>query len=307
MAVAAAIGVGADDDLDDGFDGGMDGGRGHNARLGRLKAQQMSFVGASYPANHGSNAAVMGDINRSIEKMSLHCGVAAASGAEAGTTVINNRNVPQSNALRRDSNWTNSTEGYGSMRSSSNNNSAMLSRRCSELSAVSSHCSNFSTTAVRNAPWPNGGGSGPDCSSAMSTCSSSRRSSLTGHLSRLQQKAAAAASPVPPIPPPPSYGQHHQYQQQQQQQMQQQQQQQQTTTRRASDPVRRMDGNFGVGGQMSRHRSFTDLSGGQQQQRVPIHGQAVHGLPNHGQHGMATNGNQVGQNILAIHSKATQR
>lgn len=43
--------------------------------------------------------------------------------------------------------------------------------------------------------------------------------------------------------------------------------------RRASDPVRTMDRNFGVGGQLSRHRSYTQLDA--TQQRMPIHGQMV--------------------------------
>ena len=75
--------------------------------------------------------AVMGEINRSIEKMSI---------LEMGKPQSSKRNVqmsgpPQTQTLlqpnRRDSNWTVSTEGYGSMRS---NTSA--SRRCSELSQV---------------------------------------------------------------------------------------------------------------------------------------------------------------------------
>ena len=79
--------------------------------------------------------AAMGEINRSIEKMSI---------GESGTmvkSVQNNKSRgmgPQTTTMmqnnRRDSNWTVSTEGYGSMRS---NTSA--SRRCSEISQVSCH------------------------------------------------------------------------------------------------------------------------------------------------------------------------
>ena len=47
--------------------------------------------------------------------------------------------------------------------------------------------------------------------------------------------------------------------------------------RRASDPVRTLDRNFGVGGQMSRHRSYSQLGG--QQQRMPVH-QAMSGVSN---------------------------
>ena len=71
--------------------------------------------------------AVMGEINRSIEKMSL--GEGGSSGVK-GLTESKGRGVMMGN-MRRDSSWTVSTEGYGSMRS---NTSA--SRRCSELSQV---------------------------------------------------------------------------------------------------------------------------------------------------------------------------
>ena len=77
--------------------------------------------------------AVMGEINKSIEKMSI-----GEMGAGNGKGMKQSRQPsgpPQTTALmqpnRRDSNWTVSTEGYGSMRS---NTSA--SRRCSELSQV---------------------------------------------------------------------------------------------------------------------------------------------------------------------------
>ena len=70
--------------------------------------------------------AVMGEINRSIEKMSLGDGTSGVK----GLTESKGRGVMMGN-MRRDSSWTVSTEGYGSMRS---NTSA--SRRCSELSQV---------------------------------------------------------------------------------------------------------------------------------------------------------------------------
>ena len=44
--------------------------------------------------------------------------------------------------------------------------------------------------------------------------------------------------------------------------------------RRMSDPVRPLDRNFGVGGQLSRHRSFGNLQGGQRQS---LHQQRVRG------------------------------
>ena len=75
--------------------------------------------------------AVMGEINKSIEKMSI-----GEMGNGKGMKQSRQPSgPPQTTALmqpnRRDSNWTVSTEGYGSMRS---NTSA--SRRCSELSQV---------------------------------------------------------------------------------------------------------------------------------------------------------------------------
>ena len=70
-----------------------------------------------------------------------------------------------------------------------------------------------------------------------------------------------------------------------QQHHQQQQQQQQQQVRRASDPVRTLDRNFGVGGgQLSRHQrsgSFNQINTlgcNQMQQRVPLHGQRIRGL-----------------------------
>ena len=80
--------------------------------------------------------AVMGEINRSIEKMSLGD---TCTGSVKQPEVAKTRGMghvgPQTSMMlqntRRDSSWTVSTEGYGSMRS---NTSA--SRRCSELSQV---------------------------------------------------------------------------------------------------------------------------------------------------------------------------
>ena len=49
--------------------------------------------------------------------------------------------------------------------------------------------------------------------------------------------------------------------------------------RRMSDPVRPLDRNFGVGGQLSRHRSFGNLQGGARQ---PLHQQRVNGMEQSG-------------------------
>ena len=50
--------------------------------------------------------------------------------------------------------------------------------------------------------------------------------------------------------------------------------------RRMSDPVRPLDRNFGVGGQLSRHRSFGNLQGGATRQ--PLHQQRVNGMEQNG-------------------------
>ena len=50
--------------------------------------------------------------------------------------------------------------------------------------------------------------------------------------------------------------------------------------RRMSDPVRPLDRNFGVGGQLSRHRSFSNLQGGAARQ--PLHQQRVNGMDQNG-------------------------
>ena len=55
---------------------------------------------------------------------------------------------------------------------------------------------------------------------------------------------------------------------------------QNSSVRRASDPVRTLDRNFGVDGQISRHHrsgSYTQINMGHQQ-RVPIHGQRIRGM-----------------------------
>ena len=76
--------------------------------------------------------AVMGEINRSIEKMSLGDGGGVKPDTKQTRGLTGPGNTVMMANNRRDSSWTVSTEGYGSMRS---NTSA--SRRCSELSQVS--------------------------------------------------------------------------------------------------------------------------------------------------------------------------
>ena len=79
-------------------------------------------------------------------------------------------------------------------------------------------------------------------------------------------------APTPTNPPMPPMGSHMQPQGSAQGQ---------GGVRRASDPVRTLDRNFGVDGNISRHNrsgSYNQLNMmGQQQQRVPLHGQRIRG------------------------------
>ena len=154
MAVAAAIGVSTGNA--DEMDGSNVSGPLPNAMNVRLQNKLKSGLIPSFnPA--------LGEINRSIEKMRIGAPEANPSGNPlvggtpcrgsapnlvGGQTTITNyeqrRSIPSSTQPllanpngpnhRRDSNWTNSTEGYGSMRSEQ---SIMSSRRCSEISAMS--------------------------------------------------------------------------------------------------------------------------------------------------------------------------
>ena len=209
----------------------------------------------------------LGDINSSIEKMSLEDpGQDSQKYQPNGETMLVNEG---NSRTRRDSSWTVSTEGYGSMRSSDQVSTPVASsRRASELSAASS---NISTRAMMNSPWEMSVGA-----------DSSRRGSLNGqtpsqdknpmshHLSRLHRKAQnaihsqpkspAVGHPVPQVP----------------------QQQQPQSNRRASDPVRALDRNFGVGnqGQVAKNQrsgSFNHIN--TLDNRMPIHGQSFHGAP----------------------------
>ena len=150
MAVAAAIGV-CNDDMDCGPTLSMPDNL--SSRLAnKLKAERLT-----------NSPAVLGDINRSIEKMSLGGGKSSSSSMRTGQTSLTSSgyssrsmcqtgmiggttlaptttpavnvvpNVGANNVGRRDSNWTTSTEGYGSMRSEQ----SMMSRRCSDVSAMS--------------------------------------------------------------------------------------------------------------------------------------------------------------------------
>ena len=154
MAVAAAIGVGTGNESD--MDGSSVSRQMTNGMHIRL---QNKIKGGLHP---NFNPA-LGEINRSIEKMRIGAPETMATGnnlvgnASCRGSIPNTvggqapitsygqrRSLPSSTQTlmanpngsnhRRDSNWTNSTEGYGSMRSEQ---SMMSSRRCSEISAMS--------------------------------------------------------------------------------------------------------------------------------------------------------------------------
>ena len=143
MAVAAAIGVGPEDPMSGGGASGPVGQRGLPATGNNALSQRLSNKMKLMP-NH---PVALGEINRSIEKMSIGSNYATSAappqctGVVAATTnphcgiPMTQTSVPLStNNTRRGSNWTNSTEGYGSMRSEQ---SMMNSRRCSDVSAMS--------------------------------------------------------------------------------------------------------------------------------------------------------------------------
>ena len=141
MAVAAAIGVGADDTPS--TRGQLPG----NNALSQRLSNKMKMI-----PNH------LGEINRSIEKMSIgsyastnnqHCSMPSSGMPSNGNTGPMPVTTMPPSTNRRGSNWTNSTEGYGSMRSEL---SMMSSRRCSDVSAMSQG-SNISTRAMMNSPW----------------------------------------------------------------------------------------------------------------------------------------------------------
>ena len=154
MAVAAAIGVGAghSDDMD-----------GSNVPRPMSNSMNIRLQNKMKGGLHPNFNPALGEINRSIEKMRIGTpgtiptatnlvGPTPCRGSVpntvGGQTSITSyeqrRSIPSSTQTlmahpngpnhRRDSNWTNSTEGYGSMRSEL---SMMGSRRCSEISAMS--------------------------------------------------------------------------------------------------------------------------------------------------------------------------
>lgn len=139
MAVAAAIGVSADANHDNGVAIAANPAiatTNHLRNLSNKVAVRSSpkplLVPNSPARTGGSSVAALGEINRSIEKMSLE-GDRKTDAKSDGKSAMSSANFE---SVRRDSNWTTtSTEGYGSMRSGSDLGSAVgSSRRTSDIS-----------------------------------------------------------------------------------------------------------------------------------------------------------------------------
>ncbi len=295
MAMAAAIGVGNEEDAISNRLASAT-----NRLSGKRSLLNSRSSSASTSSPHVEVGGGMGDINRSIEKMTLAATTTTMSNGGAVAKVKAKTTTTTTTTNRRDSDWNSSSvsnedQGYGSMKSDvpHHNNS----RRCSDLSNASqvrvifffmarqtirfnggrkklassfqahntmalqslSHLtffthvqvSNCSTRAVVNSsPW--------DASSSSASVhpgGAGANAGITHHLNRLHKKAqrqsvmSECQQPQQPMAPstaisnpsssslsantpPAGYG-----------------------GRRASDPGRSLDRNFGVGGQMSRHRS----------------------------------------------------
>merc|ERR1719336_1335823 len=180
---------------------------------------------------------------------------------------------PQTTAVmqpnRRDSNWTVSTEGYGSMRS---NTSA--SRRCSELSQMSAVSGR---QAMQSPGWDP---ISPGSSRRSSEAGGGARMSpvMSHHLTKLHKKALAAGTTS-------SLAQSHSSMSMAGDLMTSggfpnvhnsaNATMEDAAGRRMSDPVRPLDRNYGVNGSLSRHRSYSNLGGAPARQ--PLHGAVVRG------------------------------
>ena len=306
MAVAAAIGVGTDDSSNNGGSRQIPGS--NNALSQRLSNKMKMMTNASLQ---------LPEINRSIEKMSIGNGYSTNGGVGGGGGVGNQHcgmpptpmsagrqgSMPNTaggqtmptNTTRRGSNWTNSTEGYGSMPRSEQ------SRRCSDVSVAMSQSSNISTRAMgsfydpmsqdnsrRSSMVSNPG------SVAGTTESHAATPNIGHHLNRLHRRAqqqvmqgstpaqammldgrvsgmsdVTATNPTPTNPPMPTMVA----------QMQPHGEANNSNSRRASDPCRTLDRTFGVDGNLSRHSrrgSYDQMNMGQQT-RVPLHGQRIRG------------------------------
>lgn len=122
IALATAIGVASSDGS---LEARMVSGDLSNRLSGKRRSQKPSAAPAT-------KSTVMGDINRSIEKMTLSHSADDSHRGSSGGDAKQGEGVD--GTTRRDSNWTNSTEGYGSMKS---DHLSVASRRGSEMSAVS--------------------------------------------------------------------------------------------------------------------------------------------------------------------------
>ena len=297
MAVAAAIGVGSgggggSDDL-----GNVEGRPSPRPSSNRIIGQKQNVVAASSAASGTSH---LGEINRSIEKMSLSGGSSGGGGClptTAATTSSPKAVVavpPGAGANRRDSNWTSvSTEGYGSMRSSEGGGCSGGGggggrgggiRRYSEQS-VMSQASNLSTRANVNSPWdPISVGSsrrssvaevGGGAAVAVTSIGGSA-GAISHHIDRLRRRAQQKGAAAPQTASTTSRAAAAVVADGRQSAMsdctvESQQQSNFAAPRRASDPVRTLDRNFGVGGQMgsqARHGSCNHLD----KQRPPPNG-----------------------------------
>ena len=301
MAVAAAIGVGGggtggggSDDLGSGE--GRPSPRPSSNRIG----QKQSVVAAFSAASRTSH---LGEINRSIEKMSLSGGSSSGGGGGGGggssgggcpsataATTSSPKAVmagpPGAGGNRRDSNWTSvSTEGYGSMRSSEGGGCLGAGggggggRRCSELSAMS-QASNLSTRANVNSPWdPISVGSSRRSSvaeagvgaTAAAVSNGGSAGAISHHIDRLRRRAQQKGTAAPQTAPTSQVAAVADGRQSAMSDCTVESQQPSfAAPRRASDPVRTLDRNFGVGvggqmGSQARHGSYNQLN----KQRLP--------------------------------------
>ena len=142
MAVAAAIGVGNDEDSISN--------RLANAtnRLSGKRPLMTPSRSQSGPTSINNPAAPsiggMSEINRSIEKMTLAAPPSTTT-STGGVTKVKGSSKATTTTNRRDSDWNSSSvsnddQGYGSMRSSASDaqqNNPSNSRRCSDLSTAS--------------------------------------------------------------------------------------------------------------------------------------------------------------------------
>eukprot|EP00096_Caligus_rogercresseyi_P014457 TRINITY_DN6978_c0_g1_i1.p2 TRINITY_DN6978_c0_g1~~TRINITY_DN6978_c0_g1_i1.p2 ORF type:complete len:645 (-),score=163.49 TRINITY_DN6978_c0_g1_i1:878-2812(-) len=228
------------------------------------------------------NPVLLGEINKSIEKLSIGSSSSKVVVAQTGHPSSGGNSQPQQSLQnqqhastsihRRDSNWTNSTEGYGSL--VSEQSSGNISRRCSAVSAMSQG-SNLSTRAMMNSPWD------------PISVGNSRRSSYAGgqpdgvsqHVNKLHLKAESMLHPANNDGRNSSLSNYSNTAQ-----LAQTPEEPKGPARRASDPVRSSSGphrGYGQPQQLTRHRSYNQLNN-DNNTRIPMHGQRVRGPEDQG-------------------------